>query len=241
MANKVYSWKGDFDTISQCAARACSATDFQVEQNTTHAITFKNRGYDGVIKIKSHTFEVDISANGGNTASAVCFCIMFFLLGFGLLNAWYVLSRKPKNYIKKIVRRTTASLQAYSDTELFTDQIQRPPERPYHVEPESPSTIESPPLTDPPLQLVPPNESQSYTQPLQDDNPRTESPALIREPHEVVPEDVSNSYSQPSETPIRCNLCNDVGICESCQGKGMIKGERICEMCDGTGKCFCQD
>ncbi len=74
-------------------------------------------------------------------------------------------------------------------------------------------------ITNPPLQLVSP----------------------IRRPHETVPEDVSNSYFQPSEAPLYCDICNDVGICGSCQGKGKIQGERICEMCDGTGKCLCQD
>lgn len=126
MPEKVFSWSGDFDIISKCAANACIAKDFKVERNTSHLIIFKNRGYDGEIRIKDQSLHLNISANGGNSASAICFAILFFLFGFGLLNAWYVLSRKPKNYIKHIVKRLFTQLQQYSGTTIYIDASGRP-------------------------------------------------------------------------------------------------------------------
>lgn len=35
-------------------------------------------------------------------------------------------------------------------------------------------------------------------------------------------------------------MCNNTGICSSCDGQGKLRSEEICDMCDGTGRCFCK-
>lgn len=118
MPEKIFFWRGDSEILSDCAINACKDEDFTIEENTFDLIAFKNRGYDGTLRIRDQSLTIDISANGGNTFSAICFAILFFLFGFGALNAWYVLSRKPKNYIKKIVRRISNQLQQYPGTTI---------------------------------------------------------------------------------------------------------------------------
>lgn len=123
MPEKIFEWSGLRESISDCAMKACTIEEFEVITANNTEISFKNRGYNGKINFEGNKLKINISANGGLTASTICLCFLVFLFGLQLLNAWYVFSRKPNNFIKKIMAQISLNLQRYPGTSVIMEPI----------------------------------------------------------------------------------------------------------------------